>query len=37
MRYLLRRIGGALLVLVLAFTAAYVLLAALPGDAVLAR
>ncbi|MCT2261984.1 ABC transporter permease [Brachybacterium muris] len=37
MTYLLRRIGGALLVLALAFTAAYVLLAALPGDAVLAR
>jgi peptide/nickel transport system permease protein len=37
MHYVLRRLGGALLVLVLAFTAAYVLLAALPGDAVLAR
>ena len=37
MRYVLRRLGGALLVLVLAFTAAYVLLTALPGDAVLAR
>lgn len=37
MPYVLRRIGGALLVLVLAFIAAYVLLAALPGDAVLAR
>lgn len=37
MTYLLRRTGGALLVLALAFTAAYVLLAALPGDAVLAR
>lgn len=37
MPYVLRRIGGALLVLVLAFTAAYILLAALPGDAVLAR
>ncbi len=37
MPYVLRRVGGALLVLVLAFTAAYILLAALPGDAVLAR
>lgn len=37
MPYVLRRIGGALLVLLLAFTAAYILLAALPGDAVLAR
>src|SRR5690625_4348003 len=37
MHYILRRTGGALLVLVLAFTAAYILLAALPGDAVLAR
>ncbi|PZP16285.1 MAG: ABC transporter permease [Brachybacterium faecium] len=37
MTYLLRRTGGALLVLALAFPAAYVLLAALPGDAVLAR
>lgn len=37
MRYALRRTGGALLVLALAFTAAYILLAALPGDAVLAR
>ncbi|MFC0675370.1 ABC transporter permease [Brachybacterium hainanense] len=36
-RFALRRTGGALLVLVLAFTAAYVLLAALPGDAVMAR
>jgi len=35
--YVLRRAGQALLVLVLAYTAAYVLLAALPGDAVLAR
>lgn len=34
---LLRRVGQAVLVLVLAYTAAYVLLAALPGDAVLAR
>lgn len=37
MRYVLQRTGGALLVLVLAFTAAYILLTALPGDAVLAR
>lgn len=37
MHFVLRRTGGALLVLVLAFTAAYILLAALPGDAVLAR
>lgn len=37
MPYVRRRIGGALLVLVLAFIAAYILLAALPGDAVLAR
>ena len=37
MPYALRRTGGALLVLALAFTVAYVLLAALPGDAVLAR
>lgn len=37
MPYVLRRIGGALLVLVLAFIGAYILLAALPGDAVLAR
>lgn len=37
MHDVLRRLGGALLVLALAFTAAYVLLAALPGDAVLAR
>lgn len=37
MTYVLRRAGQALLVLVLAYTAAYVLLAALPGDAVLAR
>jgi peptide/nickel transport system permease protein len=33
----LRRIGGAVLVLVVAYTVAYVLLAALPGDAVLVR
>ena len=37
MHYVLRRLGGALLVLALAFTVAYILLAALPGDAVLAR
>ena len=37
MRYALRRAGGALLVLALAFTAAYVMLTALPGDAVMAR
>lgn len=34
---LLRRVGQALLVLVLAYTVAYVLLAALPGDAIMAR
>ncbi|MFA5606692.1 MAG: ABC transporter permease [Leucobacter sp.] len=34
---LLRRVGQALLVLVLAYTGAYILLSALPGDAVLAR
>ena len=34
---LLRRVGQAILVLALAYTAAYVLLAALPGDAVMAR
>lgn len=37
MNYVLRRAGQALLVLVLAYTVAFVLLAALPGDAVLAR
>ena len=37
MRYALRRTGGSVLVLVIAFVAAYVMLAALPGDAVLAR
>lgn len=37
MLFVLRRAGGALLVLLLAFTAAYLLLAALPGDGVLAR
>ncbi|MFS0713070.1 ABC transporter permease [Microbacterium sp. 2P01SA-2] len=35
--YVLRRIGQAVLVLVLAYTVAYLLLAALPGDAVIAR
>lgn len=34
---LLRRVGQALLVLLLAYTGAYILLAALPGDAVMAR
>lgn len=34
---LLRRVGQAVLVLALAYTVAYVLLAALPGDAVMAR
>ncbi|QBE48707.1 ABC transporter permease [Leucobacter triazinivorans] len=34
---LLRRVGQAFLVLALAYTGAYVLLAALPGDAVMAR
>ncbi|MGI6877981.1 ABC transporter permease [Microbacterium sp. gxy059] len=37
MIYVLRRVGQAVLVLALAYTVAYVLLAALPGDAVLAR
>jgi peptide/nickel transport system permease protein len=37
MSYLLRRAGQAVIVLVLAYTAAYLLLAALPGDAILAR
>ncbi|MDN5900291.1 MAG: ABC transporter permease [Brachybacterium sp.] len=37
MHYLLRRIGGAALVLSLAFIVAYVMLTALPGDAVMAR
>lgn len=37
MAYILRRAGQALLVLVLTYTLAYLLLAALPGDAVLAR
>jgi peptide/nickel transport system permease protein len=35
--YVLRRIGQAILVLALAYTAAYLLLAALPGDAIIAR
>lgn len=35
--YVLRRIGQAILVLFLAYTVAYILLTALPGDAVLAR
>lgn len=34
---LLRRVGQAVLVLFLAYTAAYILLAALPGDAIMAR
>ncbi|WP_449282985.1 ABC transporter permease [Leucobacter sp.] len=34
---LLRRVGQAFLVLALAYTGAYILLAALPGDAVMAR
>lgn len=37
MSHVLRRTGQALIVLVLAYTGAYLLLAALPGDAVLAR
>lgn len=37
MTYVLRRIGGAVLVLALAYTVAYVLLSALPGDAIIAR
>ncbi|GAA5152080.1 ABC transporter permease [Microbacterium pseudoresistens] len=37
MGYILRRVGQALLVLALTYTLAYLLLAALPGDAVLAR
>lgn len=37
MPYILRRTGGAALVLALAYTGAYLLLAALPGDAVIAR
>ncbi len=37
MSYAIRRAGQAVIVLVLAYVVAYVLLAALPGDAVLAR
>lgn len=37
MAYILRRAGQAVLVLALTYTLAYLLLAALPGDAVLAR
>lgn len=37
MSYILRRVGQAVLVLGLAYTAAYILLAALPGDAIIAR
>ncbi|MCT9819157.1 ABC transporter permease [Microbacterium sp. W1N] len=37
MSYVLRRVGQAILVLALAYTAAYLLLAALPGDAIIAR
>lgn len=37
MVYILRRAGQAVIVLALAYTAAYLLLAALPGDAILAR
>ncbi len=37
MRLVLRRTGGAVLVLSLAFVVAYVMLTALPGDAVMAR
>lgn len=37
MSYVLRRLGGAVLVLVFAYTLAYVLLAGLPGDAITAR
>jgi len=35
--YIARRVGQAVLVLFLAYTAAYLLLAALPGDAIIAR
>ena len=35
MAYVLRRVGQAILVLALAYTAAYLLLAALPGDAII--
>ncbi|GAA3650354.1 ABC transporter permease [Microbacterium marinilacus] len=37
MTYILRRVGQAVLVLALTYTVAYLLLSALPGDAVLAR
>ncbi|MFT4235913.1 MAG: ABC transporter permease [Microbacterium sp.] len=37
MSYVLRRVGQALVVLALAYTVAFVLLQALPGDAILAR
>ncbi|KAB1647048.1 ABC transporter permease [Pseudoclavibacter sp. CFCC 13796] len=37
MSYILRRAGQALLVLLVAYTVAFVLLSALPGDAVMAR
>lgn len=37
MVYIIRRVGQAILVLALTYTLAYLLLAALPGDAVLAR
>ncbi|WP_029150156.1 ABC transporter permease [Microbacterium indicum] len=37
MTYILRRLGQAVVVLVLAFTAAFLLLSVLPGDAVMAR
>ncbi|MFT4051382.1 MAG: ABC transporter permease [Microbacterium sp.] len=37
MSYVLRRVGQAVLVLALAYTGAYLLLAALPGDAIIAR
>ena len=37
MSYVLRRVGQAVIVLALAYTAAYLLLAALPGDAIIAR
>ncbi|WP_347344662.1 ABC transporter permease [Microbacterium sp.] len=37
MTYVLRRLGQAAIVLVLAYTVAYVLLGVLPGDAILAR
>ena len=37
MSYVLHRAGQAVLVLALAYTGAYLLLAALPGDAIIAR